>query len=124
MDHALHHVQEPSRECDLDLDVTFGRWPEGISGHVFIIGPGQPSLANFVWSGTGIITRVDLEPDAAGKPHWVSKRVVTPDTALIYGLAQGVDPATFGSLLAGTSIALTNTSPHFFGDQVRRLVVI
>ncbi len=118
MDHALHHVQEPSRECSLDLDVIAGHWPAGISGHVFIIGPSQPSLANFVWSGTGIITRVDLQTNGAGKPHWLSKRVTTPDTALVYGLAQGVDPATFGSLLAGTSIALTNTSPHFFGDRL------
>lgn len=118
MDHALHHVQEPSEEVDLDLTVTSGHWPKGIGGHAFIIGPSQPSLANFVWSGTGIITRVDLAPNAAGKPHWRSKRVVTPDTRLVYGLAQGVDPATLGTLLGGTSIPLTNTAPHYFRDRL------
>lgn len=118
MDHALHHAQDASEEYDIDLTVTSGTWPSGISGHAFIIGPSQPSLANFVWSGTGIITRVDLAPNSEGKPHWLSKRVVTPDTALLYGLAQSLEPAAFGPLLFGTSIPLTNTAPHFFGDRL------
>jgi len=118
MDHALHHVQDPSEECDLDLTVTSGTWPSEISGHAFIIGPAQPSLANFVWSGTGMITRIDLAANADGKPHWFSKRVVTPDTALIQGLAQGLSPDALGPLLYGTSIPLTNTAPHFFRDRL------
>jgi carotenoid cleavage dioxygenase-like enzyme len=118
LDHALHHVLEPSQEYDLALTVTSGRWPAGIAGHAFIIGPSQPALVNFVWAGTGIVTRVDLAPDAEGRPHWRSKRLVTPDTTLLYSLAQGVEPAAFGSILTGAGIALTNTSPHFFGDRL------
>lgn len=118
MDHAFHHAMEASREYDLDLTVTTGRWPEDLHGHAFIIGPAQPALAGWVFTGTGIITRVDLAPDADGRPHWRSKFVSTPDTELIHRLARSLDPATFGAILAGGGFAMTNTSPHFFRDRL------
>jgi carotenoid cleavage dioxygenase-like enzyme len=118
MDHALHHVMEPSQEYDLDLTVTEGQWPAGMSGHVFIIGPSQPNIADFVWAGFGILTRVDLAPNAAGQPHFRSKYVVTPDSELFRSLAQGVPPEELGPLLAQANIAMTNTAPHFLGQRM------
>jgi carotenoid cleavage dioxygenase-like enzyme len=118
MDHALHHVREPSREYDLALTVTEGAWPAGIAGHAFIIGPSQPGIMDFVWAGTGILTRVDLAPDDSGAPHWISKNLVTPEAMLLGGLFTGVEPADLGGLLAGAGIPLTNTSPHTFGDRL------
>ena len=118
MDHALHHVLEPSQEYDLDLTVTAGQWPAGLSGHVFIIGPSQPNIADFVWAGFGILTRVDLAPNAAGQPHFRAKHVVTPDSALFQSLAHGIPPAELGPLLVEANIALTNTAPHFLGDRM------
>jgi carotenoid cleavage dioxygenase-like enzyme len=118
MDHALHHVLEPSQEYDLDLTVTQGEWPAGIGGHVFIIGPSQPNLADFVWAGFGILTRVDLAANAAGQPHFRAKHVVTPDSELFSHLARNVPAAELGPLLAEANIALTNTSPHFLGQRM------
>ncbi len=81
MDHALHHVLEPSLEQDVELAVTAGQWPDGLSGHAFIIGPSQPTAVDFLWGGPGIVTRVDL-----ATRHWRSKRVVTPDLAILGGV--------------------------------------
>jgi len=118
MDHALHHQLEPSRACELDLEITAGRWPEGLSGHAFIIGPAQPTAFDFVWTGSGIVTRIDLAPNEQGRPHWVSRFVETPDLALMGALAQSLEPDEFGALMAGSQPPLTNTSPHFFGDRL------
>ena len=98
MDHAIHHATEPSQEYDLDLNITAGTWPDGLHGHAFIIGPSQPALAGWVFTGTGIVTRVDLAPNAEGHPHWRSKFVVTPDIQIIKGLASNLDPETFGAV--------------------------
>lgn len=118
MDHALYHMREPSNEYDLDLTVTQGQWPEGLHGHAFLIGPLQPALANFVYFGTGVLTRVDLAPNAEGRPHWISKIVSSPDTDIINGLFRTLDRETFFSVLGTGGWGLTNTSPHFFRDRL------
>ncbi|WP_322768694.1 carotenoid oxygenase family protein [Frankia sp. Cr1] len=113
MDHALHHVLEPSLEQDVELAVTAGQWPDRLSGHAFIIGPSQPTAVDFLWGGPGIVTRVDL-----ATRHWRSKRVVTPDLAILGGLAQTLPPAELAELMVGAHPSLTNTSPHFLGDRL------
>lgn len=118
MDHAYHHVSEPSQEYDLDLTVTAGRWPAALYGHVFIVGPWQPALANFIYFGTGVLTRVDLAPNAVGRPHWRSKLLSSPDTDIINGLARTLDRETLFSALGEGGWGLANTAPHPFRDRL------
>lgn len=98
MDHALYHMAEPSNEYNLDLTVIQGQWPAGLYGHAYLIGP-PPALANFVYFGTGVLTRVDLAPNAEGCPHWTSKIISSPDTDIINGLFEALDHETFFSTL-------------------------
>ncbi|WP_018504879.1 carotenoid oxygenase family protein [Parafrankia discariae] len=113
MGHALHHALEPSTEYNVDLTVTAGRWPDGLTGSVFVIGPAQPTAVDFMFAGPGLLTQVDLETR-----HWRTKRVVTPDLALLDGLGRALPPAELAELTAGGRPSLTNVAPHFFGDRL------
>ncbi|MCM3883258.1 carotenoid oxygenase family protein [Frankia sp. R82] len=113
MDHALHHLLEPSVEHDVDLTVTAGSWPEGISGHALLIGPAQPTAIDFMFAGPGVLTHIDL-----ASRHWRTRRVVTPDLAILAGLNGTLPPAEVSSLMAASRPALTNVAPHSFGDRL------
>ncbi|ABW16336.1 conserved hypothetical protein [Parafrankia sp. EAN1pec] len=113
MSHALHHALEPSAEYNVDLTVTAGRWPDGLAGNIFVIGPSQPTAVDFMFAGPGLLTHVDLETR-----HWRTKRVVTPDLALLGGLSRALPPAELAGLTVGGRPSLTNVSPHFFGDRL------
>ncbi|MCM3921471.1 carotenoid oxygenase family protein [Frankia sp. AiPs1] len=113
MGHALHHALETSAEYDLDLTVTAGRWPDGLAGHLYLIGPAQPTEVNFMFAGPGILTHVDL-----GARHWRTSRVRTPDLALFAALRQALPAADFAALTLGARPALTNVAPHLFGDRL------
>jgi carotenoid cleavage dioxygenase-like enzyme len=118
MDHAYHHVSEPSHEYDLDLDITAGTWPAALYGYVFIVGPWQPTLASYIYFGTGVLTRVDLAPNAQGRPHWRSKLLSSPDTDIINGLAETVDRETLFATMGSGGWGLANTAPHSFRDRL------
>ncbi len=113
MDHALHHALEPSTEYDVDLTVTAGRWPDALAGHVFLIGPSQPTAVDFMFAGPGILTHVNL-----ATRHWRTKRVVTPDLALLGGLTRAVPQPELRQLMVGARPSLTNVAPHFFGERL------
>ncbi|WP_018501063.1 carotenoid oxygenase family protein [Parafrankia discariae] len=113
MDHAVYHVLEQSREYEVDLVVTDGRWPDGLTGFVFVVGPAQPTVLDFAPSGPGMLTRVDL-----ARRTWRTRRVVTPDLAMLGGLRAALAPEELQRLLAGTRPALSHTAPHFFGDRL------
>ncbi len=113
MGHALHHALEPSAEYDVELTVTAGRWPDGLAGHAFLIGPAQPTTIDFMFAGPGILTHIDL-----ATRHWRTTRVVTPDLAILAGLARTLAPAELARLMVGARPALTNVAPHFFGDRL------
>ncbi len=59
----------------LRLKVREGRWPEGLPGHTFVIGPtplpGQP-----FFFGPGALHRLELAP-VEGRLHWHTGRVMT-----------------------------------------------
>ncbi|CAO5192635.1 Dioxygenase [Frankia sp. AiPs1] len=113
MDHALHHLLEPSMEHDVELTVTAGAWPEKISGRALFIGPAQPTAVDFMFAGPGILSQVDL-----ASRHWLTTRVVTPDLAIFAGLSQILPPADLAPLLATSRPAMTNVAPHSFGDRL------
>ncbi|CAO5229889.1 carotenoid oxygenase family protein [Frankia sp. AgKG'84/4] len=113
MDHALHHLLEPSAEYDVDLTVTAGRWPAGISGRALLIGPAQPNAIDFMFAGPGMITDIDL-----ATRHWRTSRVLTPDLAILGGLRQVLAPADLAALMVTSRPALTNVAPQPFGDRL------
>ncbi|SNQ47812.1 conserved hypothetical protein [Frankia canadensis] len=113
MDHALRHLLEPSVEYDVDLTVTSGEWPAGMSGHALLIGPAQPTAVDFMFAGPGLLTHVDL-----ARRHWRTARVVTPDLAMLAGLSAALPPQELAALLATSRPAMTNVAPHTFGDRL------
>jgi carotenoid cleavage dioxygenase-like enzyme len=112
MDHALHHACDQSREFEGPLEIA-GQWPVGLGGHAFIIGPAQPTMARFVWTGSGIVTRFDLEERRVR-----SQFVQTPDLAVLNGLVRSLPVEQWMPLIEGGMPSLTNTSPHFLGDRL------
>ncbi|TFE31959.1 lignostilbene alpha-beta-dioxygenase [Frankia sp. B2] len=113
MDHALYHVLEPSREYDVELTTTAGQWPAGLRGHAFVVGPSQPTALDFFLTGPGMLTRVDLATQ-----RWQTRRVVTPDLAILGALRSVLPPAELAGLLVGARPAVSHTAPHFFGDRL------
>ena len=113
MAHALHHALEPSLEHDVELTVTAGHWPAGLTGQMFLIGPAQPTAVGFMFAGPGMLTRVDL-----ATRRWRTTRVVTPDLAILAGLTRELGPAGTAQLTAGARPGLTNVAPHFLGDRL------
>jgi carotenoid cleavage dioxygenase-like enzyme len=113
MGHALHHALEPSVEYDVELTVTAGRWPDGLAGHAFFIGPAQPTAIDYMLAGPGMLTRIDL-----ATRRWRTTRVVTPDLAILAGLTRELGPTETARLMAGARPNLTNVAPHFFGDRL------
>ncbi|CAI7977326.1 hypothetical protein FRAHR75_330049 [Frankia sp. Hr75.2] len=86
---------------------------DGLAGNVFVSGPSQPTAVDFMIAGPGLLTQVDLEAR-----RWRTKRVFTPDPALLGGLGRALPPAELAGLTAGGRPSLTNVSPYFFVDRL------
>lgn len=107
---------------DFDLEVTAGRWPEGLTGEIVISSPeADPALAHGFF-GFGMVRRLSLEPGrhgaAADRLAWRSRVIDSPSRRL-----HQADPSLFTAGPAGYSSPygapnMANTAMLPWGDRL------
>ncbi len=103
---------------DLDLTVVAGSWPDDLCGHFLVSTSDQRTRPLHAFFGDGILVRLDLRPDAAGRFAWRPRVIDTPSVRL-----RRKRPDLFTAGPVGTNSPwgvsnAANTAPLPWGDRL------
>jgi all-trans-8'-apo-beta-carotenal 15,15'-oxygenase len=99
-------------ERDHALEVVEGRWPDDMEGSVFIVGPDKRAPGGHWFGEHGLLARIRMRPDAAGRIVVQHRRVDTPVARLrrwlpfLFTSVQFAELSPFGvTNMANTNVA-------------------
>jgi carotenoid cleavage dioxygenase-like enzyme len=99
-------------ERDHRLDVVQGRWPDDIEGSVLVVGPDRRGPGGHWFGEQGLVQRIRLRPDGAGRIAVEHRRIATVVSRLrdrvpwLFARVGIVELSPFGvSNLANTNVA-------------------
>ncbi|MEW2358387.1 carotenoid oxygenase family protein [Spirillospora sp. NPDC029432] len=103
---------------DHDFELVAGTWPDDIAGHFLVSTSDQRTHPLHAFFGDGIMARLELRPDAAGRFPWRARVIDTPSVRL-----RRKRPDLFTAGPVGTSspwgfVNCANTAPLPWGDRL------
>lgn len=111
-----------SRPEDLDLEVTAGQWPTGLSGEMTISGPLPDPALTHGFFGFGVMYRLSLSAGAHGagsdRLAWRANVIDSPGRRLFERRPDVFDAGTTGWSSPLGSPNMANTAPLPWGDRL------
>lgn len=103
---------------DLDLAVVAGSWPADISGHFVASTADQRTNPMHAFFGDGILVRLALRPDAAGRLPWRTHVIDSPSVRLRRKRPELFQMTPVGASSPFGSVNAANTAPLPWGDRL------
>ncbi|WP_018658381.1 carotenoid oxygenase family protein [Actinomadura flavalba] len=103
---------------DLPLTVVAGTWPGDLSGHYVVSSSDQRTRPRHAFFGDGVLARLDLRPDAAGRFTWHPHVLDTPSVRLRRARPDLFVPGPVGTDSPWGFSNAANTAPLPWGDRL------